>query len=178
MIEIPLSRIKALPFDFVQAVQDHIAAKSAHALTIGEPAPIAAHPLVEAAVVRYPPPPDQTPGDGEPTEHFVAEYTVIDDTPPPAAKKQALAALVGQMATEARERAFPQLLQRSMGNVANVANMVAEAERTPEQRDAIARYAEANARAQNVDRHLGELEAQIYHLADDQIDNWKPAEFP
>lgn len=178
MIEIPLSRIKALPFDFVQAVQDHIAAKSAHARTIGEPAPIAPHPLIEAAVVRYAPPPDQTPGDGEPTEHFVAEYTVIDDTPPPIAKKQALAAMVGEMASEARERAFPQLLQRSMAHAANAANMVPAENRTHEQTDAIVRYAEASARVQNVDRHLGELESQIYHLADDQIDDWKPTEFP
>ncbi len=72
--KIPLSQIKAMP-DFEARVAAFIQAKKDHLITIGEPSPTEDR-LVESAVRRV-------PGDGHVTpDDFVADYTVVDDTPP------------------------------------------------------------------------------------------------
>lgn len=60
--------------DYRAAVEAYIAAMQAHAMTEGEPAPVAAG-IVESAVVRV-----QEPGQ---PDKFMADYEWINDDPPP-----------------------------------------------------------------------------------------------
>lgn len=102
-----LSHIKALPFDFDAKVAEFIAAKKAHALTVGEAAPSAPHHWIEQAVRRV-------SVDGA-ADDFVADYELIDDTPPPPTleqKKHQLVISVAQASAEAVNALIPRLKGR------------------------------------------------------------------
>lgn len=75
-IEIPKSFVVALPYDFVAEVAKYIAALEAHRDS-GDAAPHS-YAEVEVAVRRLQHPIE----DGKPDD-FVADYVIVDDTPPP-----------------------------------------------------------------------------------------------
>lgn len=85
-MRIPLSQVRAAGLDFAADVQAFVQAKLDHRFTVGEPAPVA-HPLVEAVVHRVP-----ATEPGQPDD-FVADYEIIDDTPPPPEAQQAIQVL-------------------------------------------------------------------------------------
>lgn len=86
-MQIPLSQVRATGLDFDAAVQAFVQAKRDHRFTIDEPAPVAAHPLVEAVVRRLP-----ATAPGQPDD-FVADYEIIDDTPLSPEAQQAIQVL-------------------------------------------------------------------------------------
>lgn len=181
MLEVRKSVIDALPFDFYEEVFKHSLAREAHAGTIGEPAPVALHPLVEAAVLRIPPPPDAHPDDVNAGERFVAHYHVVDDTPPPATlaeKKAALEARVGQLAQIAHATILPPLLRRKVYAAANDAHQTVPEDRNEAQRAAIDVVASIQRRQAAIELHHGELEAQIHALTEGTVDGWEPVAFP
>jgi len=163
-----------LPFDFDQAVKDHVQAKKDHLTTEGVPAPTA-HPAVEAAVRRI-------PGSATTPDDFVADYQIMDDTPPPPTaeeRKAAVAAQINADATAALNAITPPLKARLWGiqyGEAMVARSNGQA--TAEHEAMIAEHEARGARFQQVIRHAAELESQLHDLPDDMVDIWKPAAFP
>jgi hypothetical protein len=174
-MELNLSYIKALPFDFGNAIEAHIKALKAHQTTVGEPAPIA-HALVERAVRRV-----QYPIDAKKPDDFVADYTVVDDTPPPPTldqRKTALAVNAQALCQEAMDAASPPLKRRLADMEAGRAMMVDPAKRTPAQLAAIAAQQARGVKSEAILFHLATLESQIHDLTEQTIDGWKPAPFP
>jgi hypothetical protein len=98
------SDVDALPFRFADAVSEYIEAMDAHKFTVGIAAPIH-HRMVQAAVrrVQYE---DQRPDD------FVADYEIIDDTPPLWMRKRNLVELVERNEEEVANKVWPVALRR------------------------------------------------------------------
>jgi hypothetical protein len=175
-LKLALSQIKALPFDFVGTVDAFIAAKKVHQSTENVPAPGAPHPWVEQAVRRL-------PGSIEPPrpDDFVADYEIIDDTPPPPTldqRKMTLAAAAQASAHAEIDAIDPPLKRRLVGIEAGRAMMVDPSKRTPAQLAAITSQATRDAKREAIIYHLAKLEAQIHDLTDKTIDNWSAAPFP
>ncbi len=74
--QIRKSHIDALDYDFEAEVRNHIAALEKHRFA-GDSAPIST-PEIEASIRRV-----QYPIEDEKPDDFVADYRIIDDTPPP-----------------------------------------------------------------------------------------------
>lgn len=180
-----LSQIKALPFDFEQAVRDFVQAKKDHLSTEGMPAPTAHH-MVEAAVTRIPGtvefdddgaarPDTQQPDD------FVENYEIVDDTPPPPTieeRRAAVAAQISAAAQAAVAKIIPPLKLRLWQMHLSEAMAVPEDERTDAHKATIAENDERARREYLIHRHLAEMESQLHDLPDDMVDIWKPAPFP
>lgn len=187
-IEIPLSQVIGSGFAdqsaFDRAVEDYVGARTAHSRTIGEPRPVA-HPLVEAVVQRYLPPPDLMP-DEDPVERFASAYTVVDDTPPPAPepvpptlaeRKQALAMAVAVKAEAASESIWPALTRRLVTAKSMAAWKVPEDARTPEQVEAIVEFQGLQQKMAALDLRHGELEHEIHGLTEETIGAWQVPDF-
>lgn len=178
--QIPLSVVKALPFDFDQAVKDHVAARTAHATTIGEPAPTA-HELVAAAVRRLPP--DETSNN----ERFVADYEVVDDTPPPPPppppqtleeRKHAMALHLHNLAMESYARNVPPLKARFITSDTARIVKIPEDQRSAEDAEKLVEYRMLMRRGEEINLHHGKQEAALHDLTADTIEGWKPEPFP
>ncbi len=168
-----LSSLKTLPFDFEAEVKKFVQAKKDHLMTEGVPAPTA-HPVVEASVRRI-------PGTIHTPDDFVADYSIIDDTPPPPTldeRKSALATQVNDQVTALTSQIAPPLKQKLFQFQVNDATSVPEADRTNAQKAVIADFLERDRKLQGIYRHAAELESQIHDLTDATIDGWKPAPFP
>lgn len=77
-MQIYKSVVDGLPFDLTEAVKEYAVARSIHALTVDQPAPVS-HPLVEAIV------------------HGGGHFTVIDDPEPEANLVTALQQQIEEM---------------------------------------------------------------------------------
>ena len=174
-LKINLSAMKALPYDFEKEVASLIQAKKDHQKTEGIPAPYGPA-LVESAVRRV-------PGSIDPpkADDFVADYEVVDDTPPPPTldeRKGALAMTSQAVAQSIIDKIDPPLKRRlTQMDYAN-AMAVPEAKRTSPQIAAIAARETRKARVDATMYHLATLESQIHDLTDKTIDGWTPAPFP
>ena len=169
-----LSQMKTLLFDFEAEVRNFIQAKKDHLTTEGVPAPTTHH-FVEAAVRRI-------PGTVNQPDDFVADYTIVDDTPPAPTldeRKSALAAQVNADAAALLNQIAPPLKQRLFQFQVNDASRRAPLGTQTDADKAI--IAESIARQEKIDavyRHVAELESQIHDLTDETIDGWKAAPFP
>jgi hypothetical protein len=172
-LQIALSHVKALPFDFEKEVAAFIKAKKDHQKTKGEAAPSPPHALVEAAVRRV-------PGSIEPpvADDFVADYAIIDDTPTLDQRKAAKAAEMAALAQAAIARFSPPLKRRLMDMDYRRALAVEEDKRSNSDKATIAAALDRGARTEAISYHLATLEAQIHDLTDVTIDDWSPAAFP
>jgi hypothetical protein len=175
-LQIMLSQVKSLPFDFAEAVQEYIAAKKHHQTTEGQPAPGAPHQMVEAAVKRV-------PGSIDPprADEFVADYEIVDDTPPAPSldqRKSALAMDVQQQAQVAIDKIRPPLKARLLAMDFSRAMAIEEAKRTPADKATIASYLDGNARIDAITYHLAKIEAQIHDLTEATIGDWSASPFP
>jgi hypothetical protein len=179
-MQIALSQLKAHGFAdeaaFSAAVAAHLAAHREHQQTVGVAAPSPASSIIEHAVRRV-----QYPIDAGKPDDFVADFEVIDDTPPPPSleeRKMALAVQVQAAATQALHAFTPPLKARMLNLQVAEAAVIDETKRTSVQR---ALLADAESRAKRelaVHRHWAELESQIHDLTEATIDQWKPAPFP
>lgn len=173
MLELKLSQIKALPFDFEAAVAGYVAALEHHRYTENEPAPVVPHPLVEAAVTRK-----QYPVFTEKPDDFVKNYTVIDDTPSLEERKEILAHEAARLAGEAMKIITPPLKQNMWHYQFADIMRVIEEDRTPEQVAFLAEHDARELRKVAVHRHLAKLHSDIHDLTAETIDAWQPAPFP
>lgn len=180
-LQIALSQVQALPYDFEAAVQEHVKARTAHAQTIGEPAPVAPD-IVAAAVRRILP--DETSNE----ERFVADYVIVKDiafteargaAPPTLDQRKAtLATAVQQLAAEAHERNIPALRMRFVSADMNRIGRVAEKDRSDEDAKKLGEYLTLMRRADVINLHHGRLEAAIHDLTAETISGWTPEPFP
>jgi hypothetical protein len=181
-----LSQIKALPFDFEQAVRDFVQAKKDHLSTEGVPAPTAHH-MVEDAVTRIPGTVEfDDDGAARPDTHqpddFVENYEIVPDPePPPLTLEERRAAVAAQISADARAavaKITPPLKARLWQIHLSEAIAVPEADRTDAQKVTIAENAVRARREYLIHRHLAEMESQLHDLPDDMVDIWRPAPFP
>jgi hypothetical protein len=195
-LKLYLSQINALPFAFEAAVSDYIAEKMAHRFTVGEPAPSAGHAWVENAVKRVP------GGEGKPDD-FVADYEIVDDTPPPPTldeQKQALVAKVHADYHAAQTTMIPPLKARLWGlehariltALSTIVPMQSDetseahqaralpilAKKAPADAAFLGDYLARQKKMHAVILHLATMESQIHDLTAETIDAWKPAPFP
>jgi hypothetical protein len=199
-LKIALSFVKSLPFDFENEVASFVKAKQDHRSTTGEAAPSAPHRLVEDAVRRVPGSiAEQKPDD------FVADYEIVDDTPPPAApptldqRKLTMAAELGVQANAAIAAIIPPLKQRlwdreharvlaDMGKVKPQENETVEAWRTraievvkknsPADHVSFTEHEDRKKKVDAIIHHVAVCESQIHDLTEVDLDNWKPKPFP
>jgi hypothetical protein len=175
-LQLALSHVKALPFDFAAEVEKFRRAKLDHLSTVGEPAPSAPHHWVEDAVRRV-------PGSIDPprVDDFVADFEIVDDTPPAPTldqRKQALAHQAAQAFHEAQAKIVPPLKARLVAIEVQRAMMVEEAKRSPAQAATLKAADDRNARLEMIHFHLATLESEIHDLTEDSIETWRPKAFP
>lgn len=193
-LQLKLSQIKALPFDFDAEVEKFRQAKIKHALSEGEPAPSATHPWVEHAVSRV-------AVEGAPDD-FVADHVVDDDTPPPPTfeeRKRRIADETRTAAQRAMEAIIPPLKQRlwdrrhaqvikAMGAVkandgetieawrARALNTVQQAQ--PDDHAHYVAHEGRKAKIEAIIDRLAQAESDIHDLTEATIDSWKQPSFP
>jgi len=151
------SQVDLLPFDFEQAVKDFIASKNEHRFS-GGPAPVA-NGLIEGAVRRI-----QYPVEDQKPDEFVADYEIVDDTPPgPTLAERKTEAINASRLREADEIAaiVPPGKFRLMEMDAQRAYRTPEAERTPEQIKTIADRVALDAQFEQVHYDGAVREAEI-----------------
>lgn len=195
--EILLSQAKAIAPDFGAAVANYIAALEAHRNTVGEPAPSAGHPFIEAAVLRVQHPtegvhqPLDEAGEpvGEPVkfvsseqpDDFVPNYVIIDDTPPAPTldeRKAKLAHAAGVTAQARVDAMDPPLKRKLVGMTLARIAQVDEDKRTDADKAALAHSADVQVRTEAIYFHLAEMEAEIHDLTEATIEGWEPTSFP
>jgi hypothetical protein len=178
-MDINLSTIKALPFDFETEVKNFIQAKKDHQNTKDVMAP-AHHPLVEMAVRRV------SNGVNE-RDDFVADYTIVDDTPPPPTldeKKAMLADEVMRNANVLASQIIPPLKRKLFDfQISDAYAAISRAKASGQEpsdadKATIAEHETRTAKIDAVYRHVAALESQIHDLTEDQIDVWQGAPFP
>jgi hypothetical protein len=178
-----LSAVKTLPFDFEAEVKKFVQAKKDHLTTEGESAPTA-HPVVEAAVRRIRGGMDPQTGFHHPDD-FVADYSIVDDTPPPTPPptldemKQVLAAQVQANANALVNQIMPPLKQRIFQfQVGDALRRATAGAQTDADKAIIAESMERQDKTESIYRHVALLESQIHDLTAETIDRWKAAPFP
>lgn len=173
VVEIPLSHVKAVGFEFGGAVDAYIKELQAHRFTTGEAAPSPPHGLVELVVARV-----QTPGK---PDDFVANYRIVDDTPPPpslADRKAALAVSAQQQADAALAKVSPPLKRRlAMLRVHEAAN-VPKDKMTAAHVATLKAATDRSAKEAAIMLNLAQMESDIDDLTSATIDAWKPTPFP
>jgi hypothetical protein len=161
------SVVDALPYNYADEIEKHRQALLAHRF-IGDAAPTAPA-MIEQAVRRV-------QSDGQ-ADDFIADYTIIDDTPPvhepsEAERRQMLIAAVRQAEQQASHAVIgPGKLRRLGLDVSRTLAKV-EADRTDNDKAALATFAGVQARLDAVHYHAATLEAQIDDLTPDQLGNW------
>jgi hypothetical protein len=175
--QINKSEADALPFDFAEAVEAHRLALIEHRQT-GNATPTA-DPRVEAAVRRIIVPLEE----GRPDD-FVADFEIIDDTPPPpepptpADRRAQLLNKVQVAQAEAAAKVISPARARLLSmDVSRVYTKPADG-RTPADDAIFAQHAAIQARLNALTYHTATLEVEIEELADDQLESWQMPAFP
>lgn len=172
--QINKSEVDALPFDFAEAVEAHRLALIEHRQT-GNATPTA-DPRVEAAVRRIIVPLEEVRPDD-----FVADFEIVDDTPPaptPAERRAQLLNSVQVAQAEAAAKVISPARARLLSmDVSRVYAKPAES-RTPADDAIFAQHAAIQARLNALTYHTATLEVDIEELADDQLDSWQMTAFP
>lgn len=148
--------------DYPAAVEAYRQALLAHRFT-GNAAPTA-HPLVEQAVRRI----QYAIEDGKPDD-FIADYEIVDDTPPPPGDVERKAVLVSKIMEAQRlavDAVMPAGKLRLLTLQANDAKILVSQFEAVQQKLAAIEY------------HGATLEAAIDDLTADQYDTWQMKPFP
>lgn len=162
--------LKALPYDFVRAVEEHRAALLAHRFS-GDAAPTA-DSVVEQALRRV-------RREGEPDD-FVVDYEVIEDVVPPSAveQRQSLLAALRQAEVSARDAVIGAGRLRRLG--LDVSRILArpESDRTTDDRSVLASYAAVQARLERIQYHAAIQEEALETLPAVELAGWHWEPFP
>lgn len=172
-LEVPLSVIGGQDGAFKAAVDGHIAALKAFTKTTGKPRPTA-HPLVEQAIKRIQR--NKQPDD------FEADYTIIDDTPPPPVltleqKKEKLRSACIAAENEAKFKLLPKEKVRLAILKFQMASAKPEEERTAEEREDINSYNLVQKAWSLIELASATAESDIGDLTADTVDSWQVPTF-
>ena len=168
-VRIPQSQLAGLGFDLVEAIEAFRQAKLAHRFTEGVPAPTA--PAIVEDCIR------RVQVDGKPDD-YVADYEIVDDTPPLRARKDMLIAQVTRREAERLAEIVPLGKRRLMNMRASDALSKEDKDRTEEEKAFLAAREPLVAEWQKVERFAAELHADIEDLTEETIAAWKMPEFP
>jgi hypothetical protein len=175
-VQIPLSQINQVGDSaaFEAAVNDHIARMTEFAKTRGKPRPMA-HPLVEMAVKRI-----THPIISKRPDHYVADYTIVDDMTPPTPvldlndKKNHLVAKVRAAEYKASTVIFPELKRRLWSIQYSAAAAIPEDQRTEKDKKLIAHFDEMSKKLAAFNLKAATAEAEIHDLTEENVDSWQP----
>lgn len=176
MLKIKASEVKALGYDFVKAVDEYVAALTAHTKEVGTSAPGAPDSLVERAVFRA-----KAPGRAD---VFVANFEIEDDSPPPPApstlaqKKDALEQSLRASTAEMANAVSPVRKQMMLHMQLNAVNSTPPEKRTAEQVATLGLVAEMTKRLDVINWYLAEQLHALDDLTDANVDAWHPAPPP
>lgn len=174
MLEVRLSEIKGDALAFKMAVDAHAARLLAFGKEVGKPRPMAS-PMVEAALKRV-----QVKGQ---PDNYEADYTIIDDTPPPPAplnledKKVQLHYQLSLAETEIKNKIMPLRKRRLSEMQYGMAVSKKEENRSPEEINTITSFLETNKKWSNVSLIAAQAESDIEDLTEDNIESWKLPDF-
>lgn len=156
--------------EFEVAVATHITRMTAFNKEVGQPRPVA-HPLVEASIKRV-----QTRGR---PDAYVPDYTIVEDTPPPAPaislddKKRMHQAALAAAESEAKFKLLPQRKMRLAQLKYQAAMRKPEDERTPEENEDVASLNLLEKAFAAITLKGAQAESDIDDLTDDTVDNWQ-----
>lgn len=177
MLKIFLSQTKALPFDFEKAVAAYVQELQDHRFTEDAAAPSVPHPLVAAAVSRK-----QHPIEDEKPDDFVADYEIVDDTPPKPSldeRKVAMANEVTRRANELLTAITPPLKAGLWNFQVSDAMITEESARTDTQKAVLDAHEIRRKQGNAIHRHLAQLHSDIHDLpTEEALDAWQPTPFP
>lgn len=174
--EVKLSQLKDRAV-FETAVAEHISRMHAFAKEVGKPRPTS-HPLVEACVKRV--------QKLNAPDEYVADYVVVDDTPPPPLQPAPLSledrkrqhqATLTQAENEAKWKILPQRRVRLAVAKIQIAMSIPEDKRTAEQNEDIASFTRVQKAWQQIELVSAQAEAELDDLTEDSIDSWQPPNF-
>lgn len=175
--EIRLSQLGGKREEFEAAVASHVERLKKFSTEVGTPRPVA-HPLVEASVQRISyPKADKRPDD------FVADYVIVDDTPPAPPplnlddRKAILLASLRRAEQAAAEKAFPLLRRRLFNLKAAGALNKPEAERNEADKAIIIEFNYTQERFKAIELQAAEAEAALEDVTEDTIDSWQVPDF-
>lgn len=152
---------------FENAVQDYINTLHAFNMVVGKPRPAAIHPLVERAIKRI-----QEPGR---PDRYVADYEIIDDTPPPPSledKKNKLMSELRQAESVSMNEILPHRKVRLLNLKHAAAVAVDETERTIQHNEDIAHMANIKEIYDRFSLIAAQAESDIEDLTEQTIANW------
>jgi hypothetical protein len=166
-------------FDFPAAVESFRQELLEHRFTVDVPAPTA-HPMIEGAVRRV-------PVEGS-ADDFIADFEIVDDTPPPPTLEERKAGLVGALALaeasahdavmSAGKLRLLSLDANDASNRISHARVKGHGDGAAEDHATVARFVGINERRAVIARHAASVHAAIDDLTADQVDAFQIPAFP
>lgn len=183
MIQIPLSKIVSRE-DFAKAVFDHQAALAAHMM--GKPgiSRPKAHPLIESVINRVP---DSGPvAQRAPDTFVIADYEIVDDTPPPLpepeppsleTRKALMEMQLHQAANAAKTALLSPARVQLLSLDVTAAMSKPETERSIAEHASIEAYTAYASRAADIDRARVLASIELEDLTNLTIEGWQIPSF-
>jgi hypothetical protein len=165
--EVRLTHLQGKQAEFEKAVADHITALHAFSKEVGKPRPVH-HPLVEAAIKRV--------QKANHPDEYVADYTILDDSPPPPTleeKKAAHYADLLKAENVAKTKIIPNRKIRLMSLANNAALQKIDAEKTDQDKEAMASYIKIAKAFQKIEWATAQAESDIEDLTEANVDSWQ-----
>lgn len=171
MLTIRRSEMDKLGYDFPKAVDDFVAALTAHTKEEGTPAPSAPNDLVERAVYRA-----KAPGRAD---FFVADFVVDEDTTPAvpislADKKAACERILRAYTDELAEAISPTRKRFLLQMTLTAAMNTPEPKRSADQQAVVALHAKMVDQMDGINWYLAHELSAIDDLTDATVDAWTP----
>jgi hypothetical protein len=165
-----LTNMGTTPEEFGEQVEAFVQAKMDHRFKVGEPAPTAPA-MIENLVKRVPPAgPDE----------FVADYQIIDDTPPPkslAERKGELLSMLAREEQDALNAVLSPAKRRLLGmEVARVSGIQAD-QRSKSDKAILEESVRIARLGQAIQLHGAKMMAEVEDLTEETIEGWSPKEF-
>jgi hypothetical protein len=165
-----LTNMGTTPEAFKAKVDAFVQAKMDHRTKSGDPAPTAPA-MIENLVKRVPP---------KGMDEFVADYVIVDDSPPPkslAERKGELLALLAREEQAALEAILSPAKRRLLGMEVQRVSMLKTEDRTKTDKAVLEESVRVAKLSQEVQLHSARMMAEVDDLTEETIEDWAPKEF-